>query len=56
MIKRQSIRNKIILLTILVLAMFAVLMGSASFIIKQTLQIGIKETGSLMLVGRWSEG
>ena len=52
MIKKQSIRNKIVLLTILVLAMFAVLMVSASFIIKQTLQIGIEESGSLMLDGQ----
>ena len=50
MIKRLSIRNKMILLTVLVLAMFAALSGFASLTIQQSKQTGIEESGQLMLV------
>jgi methyl-accepting chemotaxis protein len=49
MIKRLSIRNKMILLTVLVLAMFGALSGFASLTINQAKGTGIEEAGKLML-------
>jgi len=52
MMKRISIRNKMIVLTTLVLAMFVALGGFASLTIDKAKQTGIDEAGKLMLAGQ----